>query len=77
MPALKQQAEQMLAYLNQTDALLDGPTVRIFEHMRDVQTRMMKQCQELRAEFPALGKVDRNWLDALSKQESEISSVVA
>lgn len=65
------------AYLEQTDALMDAPTVRILEQMQDVQARMMNQCRELRADLPALGQVDGDWLNALRERETRISSIVA
>jgi len=65
------------AYLDQTDELLDGPTVRILQQIQDVQSRMMKQSRKLRAELPELGKVDGEWLKALTRRESQIASVVA
>jgi hypothetical protein len=65
------------AYLEQTDSLLDAPTVRILEQICNTNSRMTKQSLELRAELPALGKVDRDWLNALTKQESQIPTVVA
>jgi len=65
------------AYLGKTDALMDGPTVRIIEQMQAVQSRMMSQCKALRAEFPALGNIDRGWIEAMAKQESQIPDLVA
>lgn len=64
-------------YLGQTDTLLDAPTVRILEQMRDTQSRMIKQSRELRAEIPALDNADRGWLASLKEQDSSIASLVA
>jgi hypothetical protein len=65
------------AYLEQTDALLDGPTVRILEQIRNTSARMIKQSLKLRAELPALGHVDRGWIDAMQKRESRIPTLVS
>jgi hypothetical protein len=65
------------AYLEQTDALLDGPTVRILEQIRNTSARMIRQSLELRAELPALGHVDRGWIDAMQKRESRIPTLVS
>jgi hypothetical protein len=70
-------AARYRAYLEQTDTLMDEPTVRILQQMQDVQSKMMKQCQALRAEFPALGNVDRGWVNDLAKRESGIKTIVA
>jgi len=74
LPALESRFRK---YLEQTDSLLDAPTVRVLEQISFTTARMVKRSRELRAELPALGKVDRGWLDALAKQESQIPSVVA
>ena len=65
------------AYLGQTDTLMDEPTVRVLQRIQEVQTKMVRQCRELFAEFPALGKVDAGWLAALKDRESRIATVVA
>jgi hypothetical protein len=65
------------AYLEQTDALMDAPTVRILEQICSTNSRMTKQSRELRAELPALSQVERDWVNALMKQEAQIPSVVA
>lgn len=65
------------AYLDRTDSLMDAPTVRILEQLRDSESRMIQQSRQLRAELPALGKVDQGWLAALTKQDSQIASLVA
>jgi hypothetical protein len=65
------------AYLEQTDALLDAPTVRILEQIRATNSRMIEQCKALRAELTSLGKIDDDWIAALQKQESGIMAVVA
>jgi len=74
LPALESRFRK---YLEQTDSLLDAPTVRVLEQISLTTARMTRRCQALRAELPALGKVDRGWLDALAKQESQIPTVVA
>ena len=65
------------AYLEQTDALLDAPTVRILEQLRSTGARMIKQSRELRAELPAFGNVDRDWIEAMKARESRIPTLVS
>jgi hypothetical protein len=64
-------------YLEQTDALLDGPTVRILEEIRNRSVRMVRQSRELRAELPALGNVDSGWIEAMKRRESGIPALVS
>ena len=70
-------AQRYRSYLGDTDSLLDGPTVRIIEQMQSVGSRMISDCQELRAALPALDRVDREWLAALAARESRIPALIA
>lgn len=65
------------AYLEQTDTLMDEPTVRVLRQMQDSQAKMIRQCRKLREEFPALGKIDAGWLAGLKDRESKIPTLVA
>jgi len=65
------------AYLEQTDALLDGPTVRILEQVRNTSARMVQQSRALRAELPALGNVDRGWIETMKQRDSRIPTLVS
>jgi len=65
------------AYLEQTDALLDGPTVRILEQVRNTSARMVQQSRALRAELPGLGNVDRGWIETMKQRDSRIPTLVS
>jgi hypothetical protein len=74
LPAL---AARYRAYLGDTDALSDAPTVRILErHLTDV-TRMMEAANRLRKDLPYLQSPDQGWVQSLQRREREIPSVVA
>ena len=45
---------RLRAYLDLTDDLMDGPTVRIVDRILYDHLRMMRECEQLRGEFPAL-----------------------
>jgi hypothetical protein len=64
-------------YLDRIDTLMDAPTVRILEQCSDVESRMIRQSRELRAEFPALAGVNGGWLEALLDRDTRISDLVA
>ena len=70
-------AARYQAYLERTDALLDAPTVRIIEQMRDSQSRMIRQSREMRAAIPELDSVDREWLAGLVTRDLQIPVLVA
>lgn len=70
-------ASRYQSYLDETDTLMDAPTVRILEEMQRAQGKMMEQCRALRAELPTLGKVDGAWLNGLRERDAGISSLVA
>jgi hypothetical protein len=54
-------------YLAQTDTLMDGPTVRILERMLNDETRMKRECDDLRQELPNLPPVDQQWVAHLAE----------
>lgn len=74
LPGLAARYQQ---YLDETDSLLDAPTVRILERWQFDWGRMMAASRRLRAELPALQLDDDAWIDALRARESSIDSVVA
>jgi hypothetical protein len=45
---------RLRAYLESTDDLMDGPTVRIIDRILYDHARMIRESEALRAEFPAL-----------------------
>ena len=70
-------AQRYATYLERTDALMDAPTVRILEQVRDSQARMIRQSRELRTEVPALAAADRGWIDALARRDARLGDLVA
>lgn len=66
-------------YLEQTDTLVDAPTVRILERYFADVTRMIESADALRQELPALQLADRQWVAALQRREAglELLAVAA
>jgi hypothetical protein len=64
------------AYLNQTDRLLDEPTVRVVERILEEFTRMQRESQRLRDELPQLRPVDQAWLGSLRQRETAEADIV-
>jgi hypothetical protein len=69
LPAL---ASRYRGYLEQTDDLLDAPTVRIFQHIANEQGRMIVECEELLRQLPELRLQDRGIVENFRAQESAI-----
>ena len=63
-------------YLEQTDSLMDAPTVRIVEHCLDVQAKMIKDGLELREQFPVLNDVDKAWVESALSDEAQVQTLV-
>jgi hypothetical protein len=63
-------------YVEQVDALLDGPTVRIIERVSSDAARMVRESQDLREEVPAMKLTDPKWIDALRGRDASLSDVV-
>lgn len=63
-------------YLRETDALMDAPTVRIIERMRETEARMIREANELRAQLPALRLSDGSLVTRLASLESAVDDVV-
>jgi hypothetical protein len=59
IPAL---AERERRYVEQTDKLVDAPTVRILERYLADVARMLEAAHALRRELPALQVADRRWV---------------
>ncbi|MGH7789272.1 MAG: hypothetical protein ACRERC_20550 [Candidatus Binatia bacterium] len=57
-------------YVEQTDTLVDAPTVRIVERHLVDNTRMIETAHALRQALPALQLADAPWLTALRQREA-------
>ena len=62
---------RLRAYLELTDDLMDGPTVRIIDRILYDHARMTRECEQLRAQFPALRPKDRS-ADELRHRERSL-----
>jgi hypothetical protein len=69
-------ARRYRKYLEQTDRLLDAPTVRILEHIAREQQRMIKERDELLVTLPALVLRDRESLARMLAREAAIEKFV-
>jgi hypothetical protein len=73
LPAL---AVRFQNYLNQTDSLMDAPSVRILERILQDNSRMIRESKDLREQLKLQAKEGR-WADDLARKESSIETVVA
>lgn len=69
LPAL---AERQQRYLEQTDRLVDAPTVRILERYLADSARMIEGSRALRQELPELQLADREWTASLRTREAAL-----
>jgi hypothetical protein len=74
LPAL---AERQRHYVEQTDRLVDAPTVRILERYLADNTRMIDASRTLRKELPELQLADRKWATNLSAHEAALDPLAA
>jgi len=74
LPAL---AARHRRYIEQTDGLVDAPTVRILERDLADAARMIEAGHALRQELPALQLADRAWAEALVAREAAIERIAA
>jgi hypothetical protein len=74
LPAL---ARRYRRYLDQTDTLVDAPTVRILERCLADIARMIEAGDALRRELPYLQLDDAAWAEALRAREASIDPIVA
>jgi hypothetical protein len=63
-------AARQQRYLDQTDKLVDAPTVRILQHYLIDNARMIDAARALRNELPALQLADQKWIAALQAREA-------
>jgi len=73
LPAL---AARYRNYLDRTDTLLDAPTVRILEHIRHEQERMVRESRELLQQLPKLASPQEP-IDGFRARESAFDRFVA
>jgi len=64
-------------YLQQTDALMDAPSVRVIEGILVANERMRQEAVKLRTELPALRCDDQAWLQQLAAREEGVPELVA
>lgn len=69
LPAL---AGRQRRYVEQTDNLVDAPTVRILDRFLADTARMIESAHTLRRELPALQLADRQWVATLQKNEAAL-----
>jgi hypothetical protein len=74
LPAI---AGRQRRYVEQTDKLIDAPTVRILERYLADSTRMIDTANALRHELPALQLADRQWAAALQMREASLDLLAA
>jgi len=63
-------------YVARVDPLLDGPTLRIVEHILVDIARMKTEGQALRDEVPGVASTDAAWLEGLRRREAELADIV-
>jgi hypothetical protein len=64
-------------YLEETDKLVDAPTVRILDRYLADTARMIDAAHALRRELPALQLADQQWAAALQKREVALELLAA
>ena len=69
-------AARYRAYLEQTDQLLDEPTVRIVERILEEFNRMQNEFRQVKSELAKLPNVDNAWLSRLAQQEAAEADIV-
>ena len=73
LPALERRYRD---YVARVDPVLDGPTLRIVDHILFDVARMKTEGQALRQEVPAVASADAAWIDALRRHEMEFADIV-
>lgn len=74
IPAL---AGRQRRYVEQTDKLVDAPTVRILERYLADVARMLDAAHALRRELPALQLADGGWVSTLQEREAALELLAA
>src|SRR5262245_26891752 len=64
-------------YVEQTDRLVDAPTVRILERYLADVARMLDAAHALRRDLPALQPVDSGWVATLQAREAALELLAA
>ena len=73
LPALERRYRD---YTGRVDRLLDGPTLRIIEHILFDIARMKTEGRALRDEVVAATCTDAAWLEGLRREEAELEDIV-
>ena len=74
LPAL---AGRQRRYLEETDRLVDAPTVRILDRYLADTARMIDSARALRSDLPAMKLADAGWAAGLLAREAALPLVVA
>jgi hypothetical protein len=73
LPALQM---RFRSYLNQTDHLMDAPSVRVLERILQDNARMIDESKDLRSQLK-LELCNTDWIQNFQNKESSIDSVIA
>jgi hypothetical protein len=73
LPALERRYRD---YEARVDPLLDGPTLRIIDHILVDIARMQAECRALREEVPVVASADEAWVERIRHHEAELASIV-
>ena len=65
------------SYLKQVDPLLDGPTVRILQHIMLDLERISAEYLALREELPNIKLANPEWLGEMQRREASLTAIVA
>jgi len=64
-------------YIEQTDTLMDAPSVRVLESILSARQRMVREADELRTSLPALRLENPAWLQQMAAREASIAELIA
>jgi hypothetical protein len=70
-------ASRYRRYLDETDHLMDAPTVRILERILQDHERMIRESRQLREETPNLGDMQPDWSRQLADAEAAQHQIFA
>jgi hypothetical protein len=73
LPALERRYRD---YVARVDPLLDGPTLRIIDHLLVDIARMRTECRALRDEVPGVASTDEAWIERMRYHEAGFPGIV-